>query len=101
MAITKETIKELVREVLKEAGPEAHLRAPALPPTPIEEKHLGFKKLVKQLVKKGIPREHESYLREATDEELAEGAEALAAWIGRKKYGKEKYQKMAAAGRRK
>jgi len=25
---------------------------------------------------------------------------ALAAWIGRKKYGKSKFQKMAAAGRR-
>lgn len=28
------------------------------------------------------------------------GSPALAAWIGRKKYGKERFQQMAAAGRR-
>jgi len=65
------------------------------------EKHLGFKKLVKQLVKKGIPKEHEVILREMTDEEIDEGAEALAAWIGRKKYGKKAFQAKATAGKRK
>lgn len=30
-----------------------------------------------------------------------EGAKALAAFIGRKKYGKEKFQKMAIAGKKK
>lgn len=29
------------------------------------------------------------------------GSKALAAWIGRKKYGKKRFQKMAKAGRRK
>lgn len=31
----------------------------------------------------------------------AETPEALAAWIGRQKYGKKRFQKMAAKGRRK
>lgn len=31
----------------------------------------------------------------------AEDPNALSAWIGRKKLGKEKFQKLAAAGRRK
>ena len=43
-----------------------------------------FNKLVKQLEKKG-----------------ARTPRALAAWIGRRKYGKKTYQAMAAAGRRK
>ena len=30
----------------------------------------------------------------------AKNPKALAAWIGRKKYGKKKFQKLAAAGRR-
>lgn len=42
-----------------------------------------FKKLVKQLSEKGV-----------------EDPKALAASIGRKKYGKAAYQKMAAAGRK-
>jgi len=43
-----------------------------------------FKKLTKQLKKKG-----------------AKSPKALAAWIGRKRWGKEKMAKMAAAGRKK
>ena len=43
-----------------------------------------FNKLVKQLEKKG-----------------ARTPRRLAAWIGRRKYGKKTYQAMAAAGRRK
>jgi len=43
-----------------------------------------FKKLTKQLKKKG-----------------AKNPKALAAWIGRKRWGKEKMAKMAAAGRKK
>ena len=44
----------------------------------------NFKKLVSDLKKKGV-----------------KDAKALAAWIGRKKYGKEKFQEMAAKGRKK
>lgn len=42
-----------------------------------------FKRLVAQLKKRG-----------------AVNPEALAAWIGRKKYGKERFQKLALAGRK-
>ena len=42
-----------------------------------------FKKLTKKLRKKG-----------------ARNPKALAAWIGRKKYGKKKFQRMAAQGRK-
>jgi hypothetical protein len=44
----------------------------------------NFKKLVSDLKDRGV-----------------KDAKALAAWIGRKKYGKEKFQKMAAQGRKK
>ena len=47
------------------------------------EKYIGFKKLAQQLKKKGI-----------------KDPKALAAKIGRKKYGKEKFQKLAAKGKR-
>ena len=43
-----------------------------------------FKKLTKSLKRGG-----------------AKDAKSLAAWIGRKKYGKKKFQKLAAKGRRK
>ena len=43
----------------------------------------GFPKLVKELGSKG-----------------AENPKALAAWIGRKKYGKKKFQTAAAKGKR-
>jgi len=43
-----------------------------------------FKKLTGQLAKKG-----------------AKNPKALAAWIGRKKYGKAKFQKLSAKGRKK
>jgi len=42
-----------------------------------------FNQLKRQLSKKGV-----------------KNPEALAAWIGRKKYGKTRYQKLAAKGRR-
>lgn len=42
---------------------------------------MGFEKLTKSLAGKG-----------------AQDPKALAAWIGRKKYGKEKFQKMAKGG---
>jgi hypothetical protein len=43
-----------------------------------------FKKLVKELKEKGV-----------------ENPEALAAWIGRKKYGKQRFQELARKGRKK
>lgn len=43
---------------------------------------MGFEKLTRSVAAKG-----------------AENPKALAAWIGRKKYGKEKFQKMAAKGK--
>jgi hypothetical protein len=45
---------------------------------------IGFNHLTQQLEKKG-----------------AKNPKALAAWIGRKKYGKEAFQKKAAQGRKK
>lgn len=45
--------------------------------------YLGFGKLTKSLQSKG-----------------AENPKALAAWIGRKKYGKEKFQTAASKGKR-
>ncbi|GIV18722.1 MAG: hypothetical protein KatS3mg023_0473 [Armatimonadota bacterium] len=42
-----------------------------------------FRRLVGQLKRRGV-----------------RSPEALAAWIGRKKYGKQKFQALAAAGRR-
>tara|TARA_R100000278_G_C5472698_1_gene165073 strand:+ start:1534 stop:1689 length:156 start_codon:yes stop_codon:yes gene_type:complete len=47
---------------------------------------IGFKKLVSNLERKGKSKE---------------SAQKIAAFIGRKKYGKSKMAKMAAAGRRK
>jgi|TARA_R100000084_G_scaffold91962_1_gene45832 hypothetical protein len=47
---------------------------------------IGFKKLVSNLERKGKSKE---------------SAQKIAAFIGRKKYGKSKMSKMAAAGRRK
>lgn len=38
-------------------------------------------------------------LSKALEAKGAETPEALAAWIGRQKYGKERFQKMAAKGR--
>jgi len=49
----------------------------------IAEAYMGFKKTTKALASKG-----------------AKNPEALAAWIGRKKYGKEKFQAAAAAGKK-
>lgn len=49
----------------------------------ISEKYSGFKKTEKALAEKG-----------------AKDPKALAAWIGRKKYGKEKFQKAAAEGKK-
>ena len=51
--------------------------------TDIDEKYQGFEKTERALAAKG-----------------AKDPGALAAWIGRKKYGKEKFQKAAAAGKK-
>lgn len=49
----------------------------------IQNPYLGFKKLAQRLEERG-----------------ADDPRALAAWIGRRKYGKAAFQRMAAAGRR-
>ena len=49
----------------------------------LAEKYMGFKKTAAAVAKSG-----------------ADNPEALAAWIGRKKYGKKKFQKAAAAGKK-
>ena len=59
----------------------------------VQEEHIGFKRLSKE-VAKGAEKQGKS--KEAAEEEGA----AVAAKQGRKKYGKEKFQKMAAAGKK-
>lgn len=49
----------------------------------IQNPYMGFRKLAQELEKRG-----------------AKSSKALAAWIGRKKYGKKVFQKMAEIGRR-
>ena len=49
----------------------------------LKNPYMGFRKLVESLKRKGV-----------------DDPKALAAWIGRRKYGKERFQQMAAAGRR-
>jgi hypothetical protein len=49
------------------------------------KKYVGFKKLVKKIKKKG---------------KSTKSAKAIAAAIGRKKYGKTRFKKMAQAGRK-
>ena len=61
---------------------------------------LGSGGRFKQLVKKLAAREGVELDEAMFDAVMNEDAAALAAWIGRKKYGKNKYQKMAAAGRK-
>ena len=50
----------------------------------VQEEKIGFKRLEKKIEDTGKPKEE---------------AEAIAASVGRKKYGKAKFQKMAAAGK--
>lgn len=76
---------------MTDAGRHGHIPSPkdakvykqANEETELDEKYMGFKKTEKALEKKG-----------------AKDPEALAAWIGRKKYGKEKFQKAAASGKK-
>ena len=63
------------------------------------DKHMGFEKLVASLAHRKdaeLTAEEEKCLADAGVRDPA----ALAAWIGRKKLGKEAFQKKAAAGRR-
>lgn len=48
----------------------------------LDEKYIGFKKLTRKLAARGV-----------------KNPKALAAWIGRKKYGKKTFQKAAATGK--
>jgi uncharacterized protein YicC (UPF0701 family) len=62
----------------------------------VKEQGSEFDTLLADLKKKGINEEEipQNIIRERLPD-------ALKAWIGRKKYGKEKFQKMAAAGKKK
>jgi len=77
---TKEPMKKAAREKSKGAVAEAVAQVEKQ----LNEKYMGFKKTVGALKKQGG----------------IENPEGLAASIGRKKYGKEKFQKAAAAGKK-
>jgi len=86
MKIRKSDLKKVILEVL-------------------DEKHIGFKKLVKQLKAKGVKDENydeEKLINpEEKDKEIEEDANALAAYIMRKKYSPKQITKMQQAGRKK
>ena len=80
-------ILEKLRNVkLTEEAPPAKVNSDSavVPATRLDEKYMGWKKTVSAIKKGGS----------------AEDPEAVAAAIGRKKYGKEKFQKAAAAGKK-
>ncbi len=77
---TEEPLKKAAKEKSKGAIAEAVARVEQK----LTEKYMGFKKTVAAIKKGGS----------------AEDPEAVAASIGRKKYGKEKFQKAAAAGKK-
>jgi len=74
-------------------------------PTRSEEKkkgeYMGFNKLVSELKKKSKDENEFEKSMVTALTKAVNNPEALAAWIGRKKYGKEAYQKMAAKGKKK
>ncbi len=80
------TVKELHNESKKSSATNKGSIAEAVKAveTQLSEKYMGFKKTVAAIKKGGS----------------AENPEAVAAAIGRKKYGKEKFQKAAAAGKK-
>lgn len=80
------TVKELHNESKKESSVNKGAIAEAIArvESQLSEKYMGFKKTVAAIKKGGS----------------AENPEAVAASIGRKKYGKEKFQKAAAAGKK-
>jgi hypothetical protein len=77
---TEEPMKKAAREKSKGAVAEAVAQVEKQ----LNEKYMGFKKAVAAIKKGGS----------------ADDPEAVAAAIGRKKYGKEKFQKAAAAGKK-
>jgi len=81
-----DTVKELHKESKKEpiASKGSIAEAVKTVESQLNEKYMGFKKTVAAIKKGGS----------------AENPEAVAAAIGRKKYGKEKFQKAAAAGKK-
>lgn len=83
---TMSTVKELHNESKKEKLTVKGSIAEAVQSieSQLNEKYMGFKKTVAAIKKGGS----------------AENPEAVAAAIGRKKYGKEKFQKAAAAGKK-
>lgn len=75
--VTENTINQSVKETVDPASLKGRIQQ-------LEEKYMGFDKTVAAIKKGGS----------------AENPEAVAAAIGRKKYGKEKFQKAAAAGKK-
>ena len=73
--------KEEAEEIVEEADLDLEFTVEEL--DAIAEAYMGFEKTTKSLAAKG-----------------AKNPKALAAWIGRKKYGKEKFQAAAAAGKK-
>lgn len=73
--------KEEAEEIVEESDLDLEFTAEEL--DAIAEAYMGFEKTTKSLAAKG-----------------AKNPKALAAWIGRKKYGKEKFQAAAAAGKK-
>lgn len=67
----------------------------------IDESGERFRKLVRSLAHRGKNNEgiDEAFMT-FMDEYTVHNPKALAAWIGRRKYGKEKFQHMAAAGKK-
>lgn len=76
--------KEPMKKAVKDKEKGAIAEAVDLVESALMEKYMGFKKTVAAIKKGGS----------------AENPEAVAAAIGRKKYGKEKFQKAAAAGKK-
>jgi hypothetical protein len=76
--------KEPMKKAAHEKNKGAVAEAVAVVEQQLSEKYMGFKKTVAAVKKGGS----------------AENPEAVAAAIGRKKYGKEKFQKAAAAGKK-
>lgn len=76
--------KEPMKKAVKDKEKGAIAEAVAIVESALMEKYMGFKKTVAAIKKGGS----------------ADDPEAVAASIGRKKYGKEKFQKAAAAGKK-
>ena len=85
MRITLRELRKLVKEVSTATYGGADTTNPSSLNTAMEEEYIGFDKLVSKLKKQG---------------RSEESAKAIAASIGRKKYGKKNFQQHAAQGKK-